>query len=568
MTHKMTRKLGILTMAMLCSLAASAAISPGAIRGTVRNTAGVPQLGAMVEVLANSADQVKMVVTDAKGSFSVAGLLPGIYTVRVTATSFLPTIRERVRVQPGANLLMNLTMNTLFEAIQMVPHHRNSAEADDDWRWALRSMANRPILRLVGDQPLVVVQRESDGDEGILKARVSFLSSTDGDSTTSSSTNFQVEQSIFTKHDVPERWSLNGGMVSNMANPNAVLRAAYSREMPDGSFPEIAISAKHFAGLDPDQPAIQALALSVANSMAFGEKLGLDYGGEAQVLQYRERATSVRPFAALNLHPTGNTAMQYRYATSQHSLRAAKGYDTAPADLSESNPMVTMTGLGQRIERDVHQEVSISQRFGQSKMQVAVYSDMVHNAALTGSGYVTADTNFLVGDPFSGIFTYNGGNMHTQGVRAVYSHPVVHGLEGTVDYAYGGVLTAPESLVQVSQTSTGLVTTNRHSAAAKMTGTVKPTKTTVIASYRWLSGTALTPVDMFNASAGETDPYLSFFIRQPIPPMHFLPNGLEALIDVRNLLAQGYRPVLSADGSTVYLVNGSRFIRAGLAFNF
>jgi hypothetical protein len=135
MTHKMTRKLGILTMAMLCSLAASAAISPGAIRGTVRNTAGVPQLGAMVEVLANSADQVKMVVTDAKGSFSVAGLLPGIYTVRVTATSFLPTIRERVRVQPGANLLMNLTMNTLFEAIQMVPHHRNSAEAGRCARW-------------------------------------------------------------------------------------------------------------------------------------------------------------------------------------------------------------------------------------------------------------------------------------------------------------------------------------------------------------------------------------------------------------------------------------------------
>jgi hypothetical protein len=73
---------------------------------------------------------------------------------------------------------------------------------------------------------------------------------------------------------------------------------------------------------------------------------------------------------------------------------------------------------------------------------------------------------------------------------------------------------------------------------------------------------------MFNASAGETDPYLSFFIRQPIPTMHFLPNGLEALVDVRNLLAQGYRPVLSADGSTVYLVQGTRCIRAGLTFNF
>jgi Fe-S cluster biogenesis protein NfuA len=50
--------------------------------------------------------------------------------------------------------------------------------------------------------------------------------------------------------------------------------------------------------------------------------------------------------------------------------------------------------------------------------------------------------------------------------------------------------------------------------------------------------------------------------------MHLLPNGLEALLDVRNLLAQGYRPVLSADGGTVYLVQGGRCIRAGLSFNF
>jgi hypothetical protein len=50
--------------------------------------------------------------------------------------------------------------------------------------------------------------------------------------------------------------------------------------------------------------------------------------------------------------------------------------------------------------------------------------------------------------------------------------------------------------------------------------------------------------------------------------MHILPSGLEALIDVRNLLAQGYRPVLSSDGSTVYLVQGTRCIRAGLAFSF
>ena len=564
----MTHKLGIVAIALLLCVGASASVSPGVITGTVRDTSGVPQMGAVVEIVANSAARAQTVLTDTKGAFAIAGLLPGFYSVKVTAPSFLPTIRERIHLQPGANVLLNLTLNTLFEAIQLVPKHKSSAESDDDWRWALRSMANRPILRLADDKPLVVVQKGENGGDGVLKARVSFISSSD-DQFNSSSTNFQVEQSVFGKRNLtPARWSL-GGEVGSATNPSAVLRAAYSREMADGSFPEIAITAKHFASLNPDQPAIQALALSVANTMTFGEYLELDYGQETQMVQFRERATSIRPFATVSAHPGKNTILQYRYATSQPSLRAAKGYDTSPADLSESNPRVTVTPMGQYVERDAHHEISISQRLGSNKIQLAVFSDMVHNAALTGTGAsFTSDTNALISDPFSGTFTTNGGNFRTQGVRAVYSHPVAHGMDATLDYSYAGALTAPESLIAVSQTATSLVTTKRHAAAAKLSGTAPGTKTKVIASYQWLSGNSLTPVDMFNASAGQTDPYLSFFIRQPIPAMHLLPNGLEALVDVRNLLAQGYRPILSADGSTVYLVQGTRVIRAGLVFNF
>jgi hypothetical protein len=565
----MMHKFGVLAALLLGGVFASAAVSPGVISGTVRDSSGTPQMGAVVELLSNSSSKTLSILTDTKGSFAVAGLLPGLYTVKVSAPSFLPTIRESIHLQPGANVLLNLTLNTLFEAIQLVPRHKGGgAESDDDWRWALRSMANRPILRLADDKPLVVVQHGEDDSEGVLKARVSFLSSGDADTASSASTSFQVEQSMFGR--TASRWSLNGGLNSNASNPNAVVRAAYSRAMPDGSFPEIAISAKHFATLNPDQPAIQALALSVANTMAFGERLELDYGEDTQLLQFRSRATSFRPSVALTAHPGKDTVVQYRYATSTPSLRAAKGYDTAPADLSETNPRVTVTPMsGQHVEGDIHHELSISQRLGKNKVQVAAYSDMVRNAALTGTGQTyTADTNALIGDPYSSIFTYNGGNMRTQGVRAVYSRSVTAGLDATLDYAFGGVLTAPENLISVNQTSTALVTVKRHAVAAKLSGTAPGSKTKVIASYRWLSGSALTPVDMFNASAGETDPYLSFFIRQPIPAMHLLPNGLEALIDVRNLLAQGYRPVLSNDGSTVYLVQGTRVIRAGVSYSF
>jgi hypothetical protein len=566
----MTRKLGILALALVWCLGASAAVNPGVITGTVRDTSGVPQMGAIVEVLANTAARGQTVLTDTKGAFTVPGLLPGFYTIKVTAPSFLPTIRESIHLQSGASLLLNLTLNTLFEAIQLVPRHKVAPDSDDDWRWALRSMANRPILRLADDKPLVVVQKTEDAADGQLKARVSFIAGGDGDSGSSVGTTFRVEQSVFGKgHSSPAKWSLNGGLGSNSNNPNAVIRAAYSREMPDGSYPEIALSAKHFASLNPNQPAIQALALSIANSMAFGESLEIEYGGETQMVQFIERATTYRPFATISAHPGKNTIVQYRYATSAPNLRRAKGFDTAPADLSESNPRVTMTPLGQRLERASHHELSVSERMGSNKVQLAVYSDTIHNAALTGTGAsYTQDTDALVGDPYSGNFSYNGGNFHTQGVRAVYSRTIASGLDATVDYAYGGVLAAPEDLVQVSQAENSLVTTKRHSAAAKLSGTAHGTNTRVIASYRWLSGSGLTSVDMFNASAGQTDPYLSFFIRQPIPTMHMLPAGLEALLDVRNLLAQGYRPVLSADGSVVYLVQGARSIRAGLSFNF
>jgi hypothetical protein len=47
-----------------------------------------------------------------------------------------------------------------------------------------------------------------------------------------------------------------------------------------------------------------------------------------------------------------------------------------------------------------------------------------------------------------------------------------------------------------------------------------------------------------------------------------LPPGLEATIDVSNLLAEGYQPFLSADGQTLFLAQSPRTIQGGLSFTF
>ena len=112
------------------------------------------------------------------------------------------------------------------------------------------------------------------------------------------------------------------------------------------------------------------------------------------------------------------------------------------------------------------------------------------------------------------------------------------------------------------------VTKNRHAISAKLTGTTPGTKTRWMASYGWTSGRALTPVDMFNASAGQADPFLDFFFRQPVPGTGGLPGHMDVVLEVRNLLAQGYVPVFSQDGRTVYLVQSARAVRGGVAFSF
>jgi hypothetical protein len=73
---------------------------------------------------------------------------------------------------------------------------------------------------------------------------------------------------------------------------------------------------------------------------------------------------------------------------------------------------------------------------------------------------------------------------------------------------------------------------------------------------------------MFNSSAGQSDAYLNVFLRQPLPGFSFLPLHMEAMLDLRNLLAQGYVPVMGQDGRTVYLVQSARAIRGGVAFIF
>src|SRR5579863_4451775 len=166
-------------------------------------------MGVAVEVLAPAVEGLQ-VFTDDKGFFTATGLFPGTYSVKISAPAFLPTLREKITVRAGASVLLNLTLNTLFDAVQFSP--RRGAEDDGDWDWVLRSTANRPVLRILPDGSVVVAKAGSSGSD--LKGTLSFVAGSASQgfgSVSDRSTAFVVEKSIFSTDTIKFRGDVGYG---------------------------------------------------------------------------------------------------------------------------------------------------------------------------------------------------------------------------------------------------------------------------------------------------------------------------------------------------------------------
>ncbi len=515
-------------------------------------------MGAVVQIL-GAAHRTLTVFTDETGFYAATGLLPGFYSLKVTAPSFLPAMREKVGLRPGASLNVNVTLSTLLGMMQLGP--TRSLPDDDDWKWTLRSVANRPILR-VFDDPIAPAEKERHPMTGTL----SFLAGSTGagyGTGSDMSTGFTLDRSIFSDGHL----ALSGDVGYGDGLPAAVLRTSYSRSLMNGSQPGMALTVRRFVASDPalHNAALQALALSANDNFAIGDVLELRFGSELQTIQFLGHVSAFRPYGSADIHFSPDTVLEYAYTTSRPDLRGEKGFDSAPADLSESNPRVSLLSFAPKIESAHHHELSVSHRAGNTNVQLAVFSDRVGDPALTGTGQATAAGGFLLPDPSSGTFSYTGRTLDASGMRIVLQHKFSADLTGTMDYAFGDVLDLSRPDVSLQDAQQWMTTQRRHAVSAKLSGTLQRTHTHWIASYRWINGPSLTTVDMFNASPGQSDPYLNLFVRQPIPSMG---GHMEAIIDVRNLLAQGYIPVLGQDGQTVYMVQAARSVRGGVAFTF
>ena len=401
----------------------------GKVSGLVKDSAGKPQMGVLVEVFNSASASAKpfSTYTDAKGYYTAAGLVPGLYFVKATAAAFLPTVRENVDLRGGTNVMVNLTLNTLIEAFQFMPAKRAKGKYDDDWGWTLRSAANRPILRaLEKDGPLVVVSSSENNDDKVLKARVAFIAGSDssGFSSSDMKTAFDVEQSMLAPALLPGP-GFNGNLGYGDGQANGVVRATYKKPTVLGTTPTFSITARRYASplSAAHHAALNALSASASDSFNIDNFIEFNYGAELQSVQFRGRETAFRPFGSLDVHLSPDTLVEYKYVTSRPTTREEKGFDSSPVDLSEANPRVSLQNSAPQLERARHQEVAVSKHMGKNSFQAAFYSDVIHRMALTGVGDADGITNFesanFLPDVYNNTFAYTGGDISTNGVRVV-----------------------------------------------------------------------------------------------------------------------------------------------------
>jgi hypothetical protein len=573
----MTRKLGCVLVVLMAW--SSARAGSAAIAGYVKDASGAPQMGAVVEVFVSAVKVGTTVFTDSRGYYQAENLPAGTYQVKVSASSFLPSLRENVVLRSGAHLIINLTLNTLADALKLMPVRRTETDDPDDWHWTLRSTANRPVVRVLekdkdsqDPNSLVVVShnRSESGDNHPVKASVALIAGAEaggfggtGDVTTA----FALEKSLFSSGTL----SFNGNIGASAGDPTGVLRASYTHDLGDSSRPTFTITYRHFAapGAAVLNSPYSAMEMSSSDSMTVAGFIDLNYGADLQSMEFADRITAIRPHGSVDVHISPNMVVEYRYATSEPDTRATKGFDSAPADLSESGPRMALLNGQPQVERAAHHEISVSRRMGNTRVQLAAFLDRVHDLVLTGAGDPTSYSEDVLPDVYSGTFSYGyAPGVSSAGARVVVQRKISDDLTATLDYSTGQVVSAADASAFWQTLSQTLGATREHSVSTKLNGYIPGSHTHWIASYKWTSGNALSAVDAFNASPGQSDPYLSIFIRQPLPCGSFIPAKMDALLDVRNLLAQGYLPVMGQDGRTVYMVQSARALRGGLAFTF
>ncbi len=538
----------------------------GRLLGLVTDAMGRPEAGAVVQARRTGLHTPALTsTTDAQGTFSLKGLLPGTYYIEIGKGSAIAS-RRKVDVHANSSSVVVVSLPALLESVHFGAPGSNAARDDHEFRWILReSTTNRPVLRLIGE-PLDIEStsaRDLSGYVAVMAGGGARAFDTPGGLATA----FNVETGLW----AGTRMALSGSLGMAPGLPDSQVQAQFQPANP-ASQSRFVVSVRELGTSAVGKlPPLRVVSLNYSNGVDFGDRLHLQYGSMLNTVSMVNSMHTLDPYARLTYRLSSNAQVEYRFADAVPPVM----FGRSGVEAVDPTPQVTMTDFHPHIERARHQELQYSDNLTPNDvLQAAVISDRYKNAVVNGRmpdsmPALMVSGNFLP-DLFSNMFSTSGGSYGGNGFRVAYLHRFGEDLSMALGYTNGMVLAPTSPNLQNSSSLISSLTAARRDAwTIRLEATTPRTHTRLICSYRGLNGPSATGLDLYDDSFAQSDSFANLTVRQPLP--RFFGSGgsrVEALLEFRNLLAQGYLPFVSADGKTVYLIQSARSFRGGFSINF
>lgn len=545
----------------------------GSVSGMIVDGEGVPQMGALVQLLMPDTRLVATAITDARGHYRLPSVLPGAYRVQVSAAFFLPSLRKHLVIAENTRAVVNMTLSTVLATTEWLPATRRAAGgADDDWMWTLRASAMRPVLRLAAadeaDSSGSAMSSSAERPRGLTTTGRMTVQDSEGGFAQGGT--HSVLSMVRRSGDTLAvlRTDISGPRTPFPVSPSADLTVGWERKLPFTGTSRTLLTYTAHPEVQGANGAtgLQTAVMRNAQRMELGDSIQIDAGSVTRDVSLGGNSFTVEPFLQVSAHPADGIVIAYTFTK-------ARGTESLE-DLDRVHPEVpaAFSRHGHvQLERGTHQSLGIAGKLPHhGVITLAVYRDHIVSASLTGVGLlpaVDAATVASATDATTATFLAAAHDYSASGIRMTVRQPVTDSVTLDGSFSDGQALNATASPdATLLALINGLESRNTLTAAVGATGQFQRTGTTLSAGYRWQPDGSLTAVDRFRAA--DNTAYLHAKLRQSLRSFTLLPTGFEAVLEVQNLLAQGYQPFLSHDGRTLFLAQSPRVLQAGLSFTF
>jgi hypothetical protein len=236
-------------------------------------------------------------------------------------------------------------------------------------------------------------------------------------------------------------------------------------------------------------------------------------------------------------------------------------------------PAVSIRDGNLALEHGLHQEIGWERNSENNGVAFVLFADRMDNPVLEAMTHMVSGANPQIAsdallDRASGLLRAAGPGFSTAGFMATAEHRLPGDNRVRLSFANGDALVMP-AIRHAIPFNALLASAHPRRAATysiSLSGTLEGTGTQWHASYRWQSDDTVTPVGAFASDAAE--PFLNLHLRQPVNSRRDGAKSLDMMLDLHNLLAEGFRPYVLSDGSLLMFAQDQRSFSAGLAFTF